>query len=146
MTIREALSSDSGDIARLTGELGYAYDAAATLDRLGRIVGRSDHGVWVAVIDGRIAGWLQAHASESLESGLRVEIVGLIVAAGCRRCGIGRALVQQAERWAAAVGSTVVVVRSNTKRLESHDFYPALGFSPTKTQSVYRKLLKEEPK
>lgn len=93
---------------------------------------------------GYVVGWLQAHASESLESGYRVEIVGLIVGDGCRRRGIGRALVQQAERWASDIGSDVVVVRSNTKREEIHDFYPALGFSAAKTQEVYRKQLQDE--
>lgn len=145
MTIREAYLSDSGDIARLTGELGYAADSDAIRGRLERIASQRDQVVFVAVLEERIVGWLQAHASESLESGYRVEIVGLIVGDGCRRRGIGRALVQQAERWALDIGSDVMVVRSNTKREESHDFYPALGFSTAKTQEVYRKQLKKEP-
>jgi 4-amino-4-deoxy-L-arabinose transferase-like glycosyltransferase len=81
-----------------------------------------------------------------LESGYRVEIVGLIVGQGCRRRGIGRALVQKAERWALEIGSQVLVVRSNTKRVESHDFYAALDFNATKTQAVYRKQLTKEPR
>ena len=145
MTIREAHRSDSADIARLTVELGYAGDAYTIGERLGRIGSQRDQVVFVAVLDEKIVGWLQAHASASLESGYRVEVVGLIVGADCRRRGIGRALVQQAERWALEIGSDVVVVRSNTKRAESHDFYPALGFSAAKTQAVYRKLLKKEP-
>ena len=43
------------------------------------------------------------------------------------------------------IGAEAVVVRSNTKRVESHIFYPALGFTVSKTQSVYRKLQKSEP-
>jgi GNAT superfamily N-acetyltransferase len=80
-----------------------------------------------------------------LESGYRVEIVGLIVGEGYRRSGIGRALVRQAERWALNIGSDTMVVRSNTKRIGSHNFYPALGFSGVKTQAVYQKRLKSEP-
>ena len=145
MTIRQAHPSDSGDIARLTGELGYAGDSDALRVRLERVASQRDQVVFVAVVEERVVGWLQAHASESLESGYRVEIIGLIVGDGCRRRGIGRALVQQAERWALEIGSDVVVVRSNTKRVESHDFYPALGFSATKTQAVYQKRLKTDP-
>ena len=146
MTLREAHPSDSGDIARLTGELGYSDDPDTIRGRLERIASQKDQVVFVAVLEERVVGWLQAHASESLESGRRVEIIGLIVGDDCRRRGIGRALVQQAEQWALESGSDVVVVRSNTKRVESHDFYPALGFRAAKTQAVYRKLLKKEPK
>jgi hypothetical protein len=41
------------------------------------------------------------------------------------------------------LGAPVLVVRSNTTRRESHVFYPALGFSVSKTQRVYRKLLRD---
>jgi predicted N-acetyltransferase YhbS len=141
MTIREGHPSDSADIARLTVELGYAGDANTIEERLRRIALQRDQVVFVAVLEEKTVAWLQARASVSLESGYRVEIAGLIVAGGCRRRGIGRALMQQAERWALEIGSEVVVVRSNIKRVESHDFYAALGFSAAKTQAVYRKHL-----
>jgi GNAT superfamily N-acetyltransferase len=80
-----------------------------------------------------------------LESGFIVEIAGLVVAEDCRRAGAGRALVQQAERWAGARGAESLVVRSNTLRTESHRFYPALGFLLSKTQAVYGKQLRRPP-
>ena len=89
--------------------------------------------------EGRLTGWLQAHAYDILESGFIVEIVGLVVAQDCRRSGAGRALVRQAEQWAATLGAEALVVRSNTLRTESHLFYPALGFSISETQTVYKK-------
>jgi GNAT superfamily N-acetyltransferase len=89
--------------------------------------------------DGGICGWLQAHHSDALESGSRVEIVGLIVSDGMRRRGVGRGLVAQAETWAAEISAEAVVARSNAKRIESHAFYPSLGYLPSKTQVVYRK-------
>ena len=55
---------------------------------------------------------------------------------------IGRALVEQAERWAGARGPESLVVRSNTLRTESHRFYPTLGFTASKTQAVYQKPLR----
>jgi GNAT superfamily N-acetyltransferase len=67
--------------------------------------------------------------------------VGLVVSESCRRRGVGRSLVKRAEQWAAEIGAETLVVRSNTKRVESHRFYPALGFSLAKTQAVYRKGL-----
>ena len=77
----------------------------------------------------------------ALESGRRAEIVGLVVAGAGRRRGVGRALVQAAEAWAAKGGIERLIVRSNITRAESHAFYPALGFSRGKTQAVYQKAL-----
>ena len=88
---------------------------------------------------GEVCGWLQAHASVSLETGPRVEIVGLIVSEAMRRRGVGGSLVAQAETWAKEIASETVVVRSNAKRVESNAFYPALGYLPRKMQVVYVK-------
>lgn len=145
MTIRDAVLSDATEIARLTAELGYTTTPEEIAARLSRVGDRRTQVVLIAVVEEKIAGWIQAQVSEVLESGFRVEIVGLVVAESCRRRGVGRRLVEETERWAIEVGAPAIVVRSNSKRVESHIFYPALGFSSSKTQAVYRKLLKKEP-
>ncbi len=141
ISIRNACASDAAAIAELTAQLGYATDPEATRWRLERIDGRDDHLVVVAVLEGKAVGWLHAHVSDVLESGYRAEIVGMVVSEGCRRRGAGRCLVRRAEQWALEAGAGVLVVRSNIKRVESHGFYPALGFSTSKTQTVYRKQI-----
>jgi GNAT superfamily N-acetyltransferase len=129
-------------MARLAGELGYSATAETMRARVKVLLGSASDRVFVAVdAAGEIAGWLQAHAAHNMESGFRVEITGLIVATSARRRGIGRALAEKAEQWAKELGAEAVVVRSNSKRVESHSFYPALGYEPIKTQVVYRKSL-----
>jgi GNAT superfamily N-acetyltransferase len=145
MSIREAALADADDIARLSTELGYPTDATAISDRLARLITRKDHRVLVAVLEEKLVGWLQARADDVLESGFRVEIVGLVVGEKFRRRGVGRQLVHQIEEWAHKIGAQSLVVRSNTQRVESHQFYPALGFQTVKTQAVYRKLLPPKP-
>jgi len=88
-----------------------------------------------------LGGWLQAHSSVALESGFRIEIVGLVVAENMRRQGVGRMMVKFVEAWAVSLGAGAVVVRSNVKRGAAHDFYPAIGYPNVKTQAVYRKTL-----
>jgi predicted N-acetyltransferase YhbS len=138
-TTRTALPSDAAAITELTVQLGYPGDIAATRHRLERLLARDDQLVLVASAGGKISGWLQAHAYDVLESGFIVEIVGLVVATDCRRSGAGRALVQQAQLWASTRHAQTLVVRSNILRTESHRFYPALGFTVSKTQTVYEK-------
>jgi GNAT superfamily N-acetyltransferase len=138
--VRAATPEDAKPIAMLSSELGYPADLKSTRERLRRILGSDDQRMIVAVdTDGAVCGWMQAQSNVGMESGLRVEIVGLIVAEGMRRRGVGRSLVAQAETWAAEISAETIVVRSNTKRVESHAFYPSLGYLPSKTQVVYRK-------
>jgi hypothetical protein len=48
------------------------------------------------------------------------------------------------EDWARAIGCDVVAVRSNINRVESHLFYPALGYESVKTQVAYRKRIRAD--
>jgi GNAT superfamily N-acetyltransferase len=138
--IRAAKPADAEAIALLSKELGYPAELKTVRERLRRILGREDQRVVVAEVpSGAVCAWLQAHSSIAVESGLRVEIVGLIVSGNMRRRGVGRCLVEYAETWAKEISAETVVVRSNAKRVESRIFYPSLGFLPSKTQVVYRK-------
>ncbi|MDB6030586.1 MAG: hypothetical protein JWM16_924 [Verrucomicrobiales bacterium] len=139
-SIRRATVEDAQAIAHLSTSLGYASDVLVMAQRLS-VISASDADLIIVATDaiGATVGWLQAHAATIIESGFRVEITGLIIAPEERRRGMGRALVAEAEQWARSIGAEAVVVRSNVQRPESHVFYPALGFSVTKTQKVYRK-------
>jgi GNAT superfamily N-acetyltransferase len=143
-SIRNATEADAGSIAKLAGELGYAANARIMRSRIQAILA-ADTDLLIVAVDSSDTpiGWLQAHAAHIVESGFRVEITGLIVSPAARRRGVGRALVAEAEHWARTLSAEAVVVRSNAKRVESHRFYPALGYARTKTQEVYRKSLGE---
>jgi len=140
--LRLADPTDAAAIADLCGELGYTATVAEVTERLQRLATSPNDRCWVAESDGVVVGWLQAHVAEILESGLRLEIAGLVVSKKARRSGVGRMLVVEAERWATTLDASAVVVRSNVAREESHRFYPALGYVRTKTQHVYVKRLR----
>jgi GNAT superfamily N-acetyltransferase len=133
-------------MAELSCELGYPATGETMALRVRAVLASSADLVVVATEgDSSLPlGWLQAHAANLVESGFRVEILGLVVSAAARRAGIGRALVSEAERWAVRIGSAVIVVRSNVHREASHAFYSALGYTAAKRQIVYRKTLPDE--
>jgi GNAT superfamily N-acetyltransferase len=142
MTIRTPLETDAGRIAVLCTELGYPATQLAIRDRLGVIAGsKTDLGFVAVTADFQVVGWIQVHLSTVVESGFRAEIVGLIVSPKQRRSGIGRALVDAAEKWAKAQHAPAMVVRSNITREESHRFYPSIGYVETKVQRIYKKGL-----
>ncbi|MGH7497328.1 MAG: GNAT family N-acetyltransferase [Gemmatimonadales bacterium] len=142
MTIRRAVLSDAARLAELSGDLGYPVDGEAMARRLERLLARPGESVLVAEsASGAVVGWLHGSEQELLESERRCEILGLVVDPEYRGQGIGRRLVEAAERWARGLGLEQISVRSNVTRAESHAFYQRLGYVGAKTQHAYRKLL-----
>ncbi len=66
-------------------------------------------------------------------------IDNLIVRAERRRQGIGRRLLDRAERWADAHGAQAVEIVVHEFNLEARHFYDALGYR-TSTRRVHRRL------
>ena len=140
--IRHATLDDAPRLAELAAQWGYPADAAALRGPLARLLGRLDQSVLVTTDNsGTIVGWIHVGEQDLLESGRRAEILGLVVDANARGQGVGRALVAEAERWAAARGLREMSVRSNVVRAEAHPFYEAVGYRRIKTQHVYKKKL-----
>jgi len=132
---------DGEVVATLARELGYPNGVEAIRARI-RAIGDSDL-LLVAVDAGEKAiGFIQAHRVCIIAVGFRVEILGLVVSSSARRSGIARRLIEEAESWAKNIGAEAISVRSNTKRIEAHLFYPALGYKKIKTQAVYEKAVR----
>ena len=138
---RVARTSDAGEIAQLTAQLGYDVTEAEAHDRLSRILVRDDQRLFVADLDDRAVGWVHVVCAEYVDAGPFVEIVGLVVDRKHRRLGIGRALMGRAEVWAKELGCSIVRLRSSATRSGAHRFYEALGYTNIKTQYSFIKPL-----
>ena len=139
--IRQASILDASQVARLSAQLGYPSSEADVHDRLSQLLPSRSAVVLVADTGADLVGWSSAEFRVSLETGMRVEITGLVVDPSSRRLGIGRLLVKHLESWAVEQGCATLLVRSNVTRQESHPFYEGLGYERTKTQHIYRKVL-----
>ena len=141
IAFRRATPGDAEAVAELSGQLGYPMAADLVRNRLATLTVSPDHAIIVAELNGAMCGWVHVHAQQSLVSGERGAILGLVVSREFRRRGIGRLLMEEAERWVRGRGLDEVVLRSNVARSESHAFYPAIGYDQFRTQAVYRKRL-----
>jgi GNAT superfamily N-acetyltransferase len=139
--IRRAGIADAAEMMRLASELGYPMTADEMRQRLATLLPSERHYVAVAASGERLVGWMHVEQRFSLDEGERAELMGLVVDSTARRRGLGRRLVEVAEKWALAQGLASLTVRSNVVRELSHPFYEALGYSRRKTQHVYRKAL-----
>src|SRR5688572_11431519 len=142
--IRRAQIGDAAEMTRLSAQLGYPLSPAEMKRRLANLLANERHFVAIATRGELVLGWMHVEHRSTLEGGERAELMGLVVEASTRRQGLGRELVDAAERWAVSRGLLSLTVGSNAARELSHPFYEALGYSREKTQHLYRKALKSE--
>lgn len=140
--IRRALLKDAEQLAKLTTQLGYPSTPVQIRTRLSRLRPAGKHTVFVADVPGTgVIGWLHASLCNLLESDLRAEVNGLVVADGQRSLGAGAKLLAAAEAWARRQGCKAMNVRSNVIRERAHKFYEREGYEHYKTQKAFRKPL-----
>jgi GNAT superfamily N-acetyltransferase len=141
MSIREMRASDLPAVVALCEQLGYPTSYDVLTGRFAMLNGRRGEQMLVAVEDEAVWGWIHVRRVDSLESDPHAEVWGLVVDDRVRSQGIGRALLQVAERWAADHGLGTVRVRSNVVRERAHAFYERAGYAVVKRQAVFEKRL-----
>ncbi len=137
--VRPATADDAEAIARLSEQLGYPTNAEETARRLREVTGEGDHAVFVAEADGRQIGWVHVYVNHSLLADTPAEVAGLVIDEDYRSRGVGRVLMEQAERWAQEQGCRSVRLRSNVVRSRAHSFYERLGYRVIKSQRAFCK-------
>ncbi|KZN13926.1 GNAT family N-acetyltransferase [Marinomonas sp. TW1] len=139
--IRIATLADSKSINSLSFYLGYGSTPQEVADeRLRCVLQSSSDNVWVFEESDSILGWLHVFKAYRVASGMFYEIGGLVVAPDARKKGIGRKLVEFAAKESEAE-NIELRVRCNSQRKDAHEFYKRLGFSASKTQSVFKMFL-----
>lgn len=140
VTVRPARMDDAATISELCGQLGYACSAEQVRPRLGELLARQDHAVFVAELDGAtVVGWVHVYLSPLLERDLQCEIGGLVTSEAHRGQGAGSLLMRRAEAWTTQHGGQAVCLRSNIMREGAHAFYRHLGYERVKTSYTFRK-------
>jgi GNAT superfamily N-acetyltransferase len=128
MHIRSATGDDAEAMAGLLAELGYPTTASALPARL-RAVEAEGGAVFLAVdSDGAALGLASVAAHAAIHADTPVGyITALVISAGARGQGVGRAMVSAAEQWARERGCVRLSVTSAEHRADAHAFYPRCG-------------------
>lgn len=133
-SIRPARTSDLPELVRLFVELGYEIPPEVLARRLDAFDRAGERALVAAEegAQGRLLGVATLHATPVLHrAGPVGRVTALVVDASHRGRGIGRALMEEAERWAAERGCVLIEVTSNQRRVDAHKFYEGLGYDRT---------------
>lgn len=142
ISIRPFERKDIKIIQQLTEELGYSSTVEQITERFQKLEESESNAILVSVDEkSNVTGWIHVFGSLRLESDPFAEIGGLVVSPEFRNRGIGKTLVNAAEKWAWGNGYKSIRVRSRTARTDARRFYERENYIITKEQNVFEKKL-----
>lgn len=140
ITIRQASAGDAEPIAALFTDEGYPSGPSDIVERLARFDSEYSR-VFVAELGDEILGFVAVHALPRFEHSDRViRVMALVVDAGVRERGVGRLLMEEAERLGRDVGAAFAEVTAGHHRPEALRLYEELGYDGTVAAYLRKRL------
>lgn len=139
-TLRPAVPADAARIAALFTDEGYPVAPSVVEARLARFHDDRSR-VIVADADGTVMGFIAIHVLPRFEhDDVAVRVLALVVDGSARERGIGRRLIEEAERIGRASGAAFVEVTAGHHRPDARRVYEALGYDSTVTAYLRKRL------
>lgn len=141
ITVRPAGSDDAEGITASLAALGYGTPVTMVRERVTALANSSDDAIFVAEdpIAG-IVGVVTLHVVPLFhQPGNLARVTALAVRAGHQGKGVGRALMEVAERWAWERGSARIEITSGDHRREAHAFYKKAGYETDERRFIKRR-------
>lgn len=141
--VRDMHEDDLEQVTQLVTQLGYDCSKRDVVDRFRFILKTSGHKLFVAEQENAnvVVGWIHVLQFPTLEMSVSTELGGLVVDSSLRGKGIGRLLVEAAEKWSLDCGISRLQFTSQMKRVEAHEFYKKLGYEIIKNSYYFSKNL-----
>jgi GNAT superfamily N-acetyltransferase len=140
VSLRSATPEDAERIAAMFTDEGYPSGPSDIVERLARF--DSEHSrVIVAEHDGEVLGFVAVHALPRFEHSDRIiRIMALVVDAGERGRGIGRLLMEDAERLGRDLDAAFAEVTAGHHRPDAKRLYEELGYDGTVAAYLRKRL------
>ncbi len=128
-------------VTKLSDQLGYPVTESDLEGRFQKLILSKRHGFFVYVRNEIVLGWIHLEIVEDLIEEDKVEIKAIIVDENFRGNGIGKALINAAEKWAKTYQLHTIYLNCNILREQTHKFYQQEGFTQYKTSLFFEKRL-----
>ena len=127
LTIRDAVLSDSSTLAVIESQLAYQMEEALIRERMKELNEAGDR-ILVAVYNSEVIGMIVLHRTYFLHRPPDGRVSTLGVLDGYRNFGVGKKLLEEAEKIFRELGCTRVEVTSGGQRVDAHRFYLREGY------------------
>src|SRR6516165_9372585 len=128
MTIREMEAADIAVCRMLLSQLGYDLSLQEVKRRYEAIKQKQDHEVFVGEQDGQVVALMHLYERPAFDKPPEVIVQALVIDQNWRGTGVGKAMMNIAERWALDRGFSSVVLTSSLSRSDAHSFYNRIGY------------------
>jgi GNAT superfamily N-acetyltransferase len=140
LTIRPASEADAETIAALFTDEGYPAGPSDIVERLTRFSSEFSQ-VLVAEHEEALLGFIALHAMPRFEHDDRIlRVLALVVDAGARERGVGRALMAEAERIGAELDAAFIEITAGHHRPDARRLYESLGYDGSVAAYLRKKL------
>ncbi len=117
----------------LLRQLGYELTDEALRNNLALIDDSPHDWIYLAIADDQAVGLMHVKRQIQIHTPVRLEVVALVVSDAHRGSGVGKILLNQADKLAQEMGLPEIVLHSSQKRVEAHGFYQNYGYQNVKT-------------
>ena len=130
VVVRDGAFGDAEALSPLLAALGYPTTPAVARERMQQLLATDATArILVGLVDGRVLGLVTLHVTPVIHRATAVgRITVLVVLPEAQGTGVGRALVEEAERHFRALGLDRVEVTSGLTHVPAYDFYRHLGY------------------
>lgn len=131
LTIREADLPDISALTELMNDLGYVTTIDEMKIRFAQIQNNKDYKTFVALIEKQIIGMVGLEKNYFYEkNGIYVRVLALVSNSGFRQIGVGKKLMNAAEKWAKEIGADEVLPNCGNReeRTAAKIFYKKIGY------------------
>jgi ribosomal protein S18 acetylase RimI-like enzyme len=127
-------------VSALLGGLGYTISVQQATEHIRELSKTNADPTFLAIGDGQVLGLLASHICQMLQyASPIVRVTALVVDRWARRRGVGKLLMEHAERVGSAAGCEFVELTSAMDRADVHAFYRSIGYDPNSLR--FRKAL-----
>ena len=142
LKIRECIIEDHKGIYELNKtEMGYDYPIEKTREKIEKLLKSNIDRIFVAVADNKVVGYIHLNDYDTIYAPHMKNVMGIAVAGEYKRQGIGKKLMERAEKWAKETGAEAIRLVSGEKRKEAHEFYRKCGFDEGRRQLNFKKKI-----
>jgi GNAT superfamily N-acetyltransferase len=139
MKIRKATIKDVPALASLMEQLGYPTTVENMTVSFINIDSNPSYHTMVAEEDGKVVGMIGLYTGILYnKDGLYARVIAFVVDSNYRNKGIGKLLINEAERWARNQGADSIGLNSGNRpeRDNAHQFYKRMGYVEKSTGFV----------